>query len=245
MQLEGKIALVTGARRGIGRAIALKFAQNGADCVLVARSAPDELAEEIRAMGRRALALALDVSDAEAVEAAFKNAVKEMGGLDILVNNAGVTHDNLLIRMKLEQWREVIDVNLSGAFYCTKAAARPMLKSEGGRIINISSVIGQMGNAGQANYAASKAGLLGLTKSVAKELGSRGITVNAIAPGFIVTDMTHDLSDEAKSVLLSQIPLGTLGETEDVAELALFLASGKARYITGQTFNVDGGLVME
>ncbi|BCM90038.1 3-oxoacyl-[acyl-carrier-protein] reductase FabG [Abditibacteriota bacterium] len=245
MELEGKIAFITGARRGIGRAIALKFAQNGADCILVARSAPDELAEEIRALGRRVLPLALDVSDAEAVEATFKTAIKEMGGLDILVNNAGVTHDNLLIRMKLEQWRQVIDVNLSGAFYCIKAATRPMLKNEGGRIINISSVIGQMGNAGQANYAASKAGLLGLTKSVAKELGSRGITVNAIAPGFIVTDMTAELSDEAKGALLGQIPLGTLGQADDVAELALFLASGKARYITGQTFNVDGGLVME
>ncbi len=246
MQLEGKIAFITGARRGIGRAIALKFAQSGADCVLIARSEPPALADEIRALGRRALPLALDVSDAEAVESGFKSAVKEMGGLDILVNNAGITHDNLLIRMKLEQWRDVIDVNLSGAFFCTKAAARPMLKNElGGRIINISSVIGQMGNAGQANYAASKAGLLGLTKSVAKELGSRAITVNAIAPGFIVTDMTAELSDEAKGALLGQIPLGTLGEADDVAELALFLASGKARYITGQTFNVDGGLVME
>lgn len=245
MELEGKIAFITGARRGIGRAIALKFAEQGADCILVARTAPDELAEEIRALGRRALPLALDVSDAEGVDAAFKVAIKEMGGLDILVNNAGVTHDNLLIRMKLEQWRQVIDVNLSGAFYCIKAATRPMLKNEGGRIINISSVIGQMGNAGQANYAASKAGLLGLTKSVAKELGSRGITVNAIAPGFIVTDMTAELSEEAKGALMGQIPLGTLGEANDVAELALFLASGRARYITGQTFNVDGGLVME
>ena len=245
MELEGKIAFITGARRGIGRAIALKFAQGGADCILVARTAPDELADEIRALGRRALPLALDVSDAEAVDAAFKAAIKEMGGLDILVNNAGVTQDNLLIRMKLEQWRQVIDVNLSGAFYCIKAATRPMLKNEGGRIINISSVIGQMGNAGQANYAASKAGLLGLTKSVAKELGSRSITVNAIAPGFIVTDMTADLPDEAKDALMGQIPLGKLGEANDVAELALFLASEKARYITGQTFNVDGGLVME
>ena len=245
MLLEGKIALITGARRGIGRAIAWKFAQHGADCVLVARMAPDGLADEIRALGRRALSLSLDVSNAEGVENGFKDAVKEMGGLDILVNNAGVTHDNLLIRMKLEQWREVLDVNLSGAFYCTKAAARPMLQAKGGRIINISSVIGQMGNAGQANYAASKAGLFGLTKSVAKELGSRGITVNAIAPGFIVTDMTKEMNDEAKAALLGQIPLGTLGEADDVAELALFLASLKARYITGQTFNVDGGLVME
>lgn len=245
MQLENQVAFITGARRGIGRAIALKFAQHGADCILLARTAPDELAEEIRALGRRASALAVDVSDAEAVERAVKDAAKEFGRIDILVNNAGINDDGLLIRMKLEQWQRVLDVNLSGAFYATKAVARPMLKQESGRIINISSVIGQMGNAGQANYAASKAGLIGFTKSVAKELGSRGITANAIAPGFIETDMTHDLSDEAKVALLAQIPLGELGQAEDVAELALFLASGGARYITGQTFNVDGGLVME
>ncbi|PQV64783.1 3-oxoacyl-[acyl-carrier-protein] reductase [Abditibacterium utsteinense] len=245
MQLENQVAFITGARRGIGRAIALKFAQNGADCVLLARTAPDELAQEIRALGRRASALAVDVSDALAVEKAVKEAAKEFGRIDILVNNAGINDDGLLIRMKLEQWQRVLDVNLSGAFYATKAAARPMLKQESGRIINITSVIGQMGNAGQANYAASKAGLIGFTKSVAKELGSRGITVNAIAPGFIETDMTHDLSEEAKTALLGQIPLGKLGQAEDVAELALFLASGGARYITGQTFNVDGGLVME
>ncbi len=245
MQLENQVAFITGARRGIGRAIALKYAQNGADCVLVARSAPEELAAEIRALGRRALALAVDVADAEAVEKAIKETVKEFGRLDILVNNAGINDDGLLIRMKLEQWQRVMDVNLSGAFYATKAAARPMLKQESGRIINISSVIGQMGNAGQANYAASKAGLLGFTKSVAKELGSRGITCNAIAPGFIETDMTHEMTDEAKSALLGQIPLGKLGQADDVAELALFLASNGARYITGQTFNVDGGLVMQ
>ncbi len=242
--LENKVAFITGARRGIGRAIALKLARNGADCVLIARSQPTELAGEIRALGRRALPLAIDVADAEAVESGFKEAVKEMGGLHILVNNAGINEDGLLIRMKLEQWQRVIDVNLSGAFYCAKAAARPMLKGDYGRIINITSVIGQMGNAGQANYAASKAGLIGFTKSVAKELGSRGITCNAIAPGFIATDMTGELSDEAKTALLAQIPLGALGEVEDVAELALFLAGPGARYITGQTFNVDGGLVM-
>lgn len=242
--LENKIAFITGARRGIGRAIALNLAQNGADCVLVARSEPTELAEEIRALGRRALPLAVDVADADAVEAAFKTAIKEMGGLHILVNNAGINEDGLLIRMKLEQWQRVIDVNLSGAFYCTKAAARPMLKGDYGRIINITSVIGQMGNAGQANYAASKAGLIGFTKSVAKELGSRAITCNAIAPGFISTDMTGELPEDAKTALLAQIPLGKLGDVEDVAELALFLAGPGARYITGQTFNVDGGLVM-
>ena len=244
MQLENTVAFITGARRGIGRAIAVKFAQNGADCVLLARSAPDDLADEIRGLGRRALALACDVSDAEAVESAVKQAIAEFGKIDVLVNNAGIAQDGLLIRMKLEQWQNVIDVNLSGAFYCTKAVARHMLKANAGRIITISSVIGQMGNAGQANYAASKAGLIGFTKSVAKELGSRGITANAIAPGFITTDMTAELSEEAKTALLQNVPLGKLGEPEDVAEVALFLASPGARYITGQVLNVDGGLVM-
>lgn len=245
MQLENRVALITGARRGIGRAIALKFAEAGADCIVLARTAPEELAEELRGLGRRAVALAVDVSDPEAVETAVKKATGELGGLDILVNNAGITDDGLLIRMKLEQWRSVIDVNLSGAFYCTKAATRPLLKSSAGRIINITSVIGQTGNAGQANYAASKAGLIGFTKSVAKELGSRSVTCNAIAPGFITTDMTHEMNEEAKTALLAQIPLGGFGTPEDVAALALFLASADARYITGQVFNVDGGLVMD
>ena len=244
MKLENKVALITGARRGIGRAIAMKYAAAGADCILWARSAPEELAEEIRATGRRAVAVAVDVSDAAAVDAAVKTAVAEFGRIDILVNNAGIAEDGLLIRMKLEQWQRVLDVNLSGAFHCTKAVARPMLKNEGGRIINITSVIGQMGNAGQANYAASKAGLIGFTKSIAKELGSRGITVNAIAPGFITTDMTAEMNEEAVAALVGQIPLGKLGEPEDVAELALFLASDGARYITGQVMNVDGGMVM-
>ncbi|HEX8237289.1 MAG TPA: 3-oxoacyl-[acyl-carrier-protein] reductase [Abditibacteriaceae bacterium] len=244
MTLENKVAFITGARRGIGRAIALRYAQAGADCILLARSAPDELAEEIRGLGRRALALAVDVSDGDAVDAAVKQAVSEFGKIDILVNNAGINDDGLLIRMKLEQWRRVLDVNLTGAFHCTKAVVRPMLKNEAGRVINISSVIGQMGNAGQANYAASKAGLIGFTKSIAKELGSRGITVNAIAPGFITTDMTAEMSEEARAQLLQNIPLGALGEAEDVAEAALFLASDAARYITGQVLNVDGGMVM-
>lgn len=244
MQLENKVALITGARRGIGRAIALEYARNGADCILWARSAPDELADEIRALGRKVLAAAVDVSDTEAVDAAAKEAIKEFGKVDILVNNAGVTDDALLIRMKLEQWRRVLDVNLTGAFNCCKAVARQMLKAEGGRIINISSVVGQMGNAGQANYAASKAGLIGFTKSLAKELGSRGITVNAIAPGFIETDMTSELNDESKSALMGQIPLGCLGQAEDIAHCAVYLASENARYITGQVINVDGGMVM-
>ncbi|MDF2440762.1 MAG: 3-oxoacyl-[acyl-carrier protein] reductase [Abditibacteriota bacterium] len=244
MQLSNNVAFITGARRGIGRAIALKYAQQGADCVLLARSAPTELAAEIEALGRKALALAVDVSDADAVDASVKQAIAQFGRIDVLVNNAGIAQDGLLLRMKLEQWQNVIDVNLSGAFYCTKAVSRHMLKAERGRIINISSVIGQMGNAGQANYAASKAGMIGLTKSVAKELGSRGITCNAIAPGFITTDMTSDMSEEARKQLLKNIPLGALGEPEDVAEVALFLASPGARYITGQVLNVDGGMIM-
>ena len=244
MTLENKVAFITGARRGIGRAIALRYAQAGADCILLARSAPEELAAEIRGLGRRALALAVDVSDGDAVDAAVKQSITEFGKIDILVNNAGINDDGLLIRMKLEQWRRVLDVNLTGAFHCTKAVVRPMLKNDAGRVINISSVIGQMGNAGQANYAASKAGLIGFTKSIAKELGSRGITVNAIAPGFITTDMTAEMSEEARAQLLQNIPLGALGEAEDVAEAALFLASDAARYITGQVLNVDGGMVM-
>jgi 3-oxoacyl-[acyl-carrier protein] reductase len=244
MQLQGKVAFVTGARRGIGRAIALRCAQEGADLVLVARTAPDDLAQEIEQMGRRALALAVDVSDADAVEKGVKQAAGEMGKIDILVNNAGIAQDGLLIRMKTEQWRAVLETNLSGAFYCTKAVSRGMLKSEWGRIINISSVIGQMGNAGQANYAASKAGLIGFTKSVAKELGSRGITCNAIAPGFIATDMTNEMGEEARGALLSNIPLASFGEPEDVAHAAIYLASEGARYVTGQVLNVDGGLVM-
>lgn len=244
MELENKVAFITGARRGIGRAIALELAAAGADCVLIARTAPEELAQEISAKGRRALALAVDVADAAACENAIKQTVKELGGIDILINNAGINDDGLLMRMKEEQWQRVLNVNLNGAFYCAKAALRPMLKSGSGRIINISSVVGQMGNAGQANYAASKAGLIGFTKSLAKEVGTRGITANAIAPGFISTDMTHVMNEDVKTALLAQIPMGCLGEPEDVAKLALFLASPAARYITGQVMNVDGGLVM-
>lgn len=244
MQLQNKVALITGARRGIGRAIALEYARNGADCILWARSAPEELAEEIRAMGRKATAVAVDVADTAAVEAAMKDAVKEYGKIDVLVNNAGVTDDSLLIRMKLEQWQRVIDTNLTGVFNTCKALVRPMLKAESGRIINITSVVGQTGNAGQANYAASKAGVIGFTKSLAKELGSRGITVNAIAPGFITTDMTAVLSEEAKTAIQSEIPLGAMGEAEDIAHCAVYLASDGARYVTGQVLNVDGGMVM-
>jgi 3-oxoacyl-[acyl-carrier protein] reductase len=244
MILENQVAFITGARRGIGREIALEFARNGADCVLLARTAPEELAREIEALGRKALALACDVSDFAQVESAAKAATEAFGRLDILVNNAGVAQDALLLRMKPEQWQTVLDVNLTGAFYCAKACMKPLLKSERGRVINISSVIGQMGNAGQANYAASKAGLIGFSKSLAKELASRNITVNAIAPGFISTDMTSEMKPEAVESLLKSIPLATLGEASDVAACALFLASPGARYVTGQVLNVDGGLVM-
>jgi len=238
--------LVTGAGRGIGRAIALKFASAGADVVCVSRTQEnsEKVAAEARALGRRAWALAVDVADAAAVAAAAETALKEAGKVDILVNNAGVTRDGLLMRMSDADWDAVINTNLKGAFAFTKALTRSFLKQRSGRIINVASVIGLIGNAGQANYAASKAGLIGFTKSVAKELASRGITANVLAPGFIATDMTAVLKDEMKAEILKQIPLGTLGEPEDIANAALFLASAEARYITGQVLAVDGGMVM-
>ena len=238
--------MVTGAGRGIGRAIALKFASAGADVVCVSRTQEnsEKVAAEARALGRRAWALAVDVADAAAVAAAAETALKEAGKVDILVNNAGVTRDGLLMRMSDADWDAVINTNLKGAFNFTKALTRSFLKQRSGRIINVASVIGLIGNAGQSNYAASKAGLIGFTKSVAKELASRGITANVLAPGFIATDMTAVLKDEMKAEILKQIPLGTLGEPEDVANAALFLASAEARYITGQVLAVDGGMVM-
>jgi len=244
--LAGQVALVTGAGRGIGRAIALKFASAGADVVCVSRTQEnsEKAAAEARALGRRAWALAVDVADAAAVAAAAETALKEAGKVDILVNNAGVTRDGLLMRMSEADWDAVINTNLKGAFNFTKALTRSFLKQRSGRIINVASVIGLIGNAGQANYAASKAGLIGFTKSVAKELASRGITANVLAPGFIATDMTAVLKDEMKAEILKQIPLGTLGEPEDIANAALFLASAEARYITGQVLAVDGGMVM-
>jgi len=244
--LAGQVALVTGAGRGIGRAIALKFASAGADVVCVSRTQEnsEKAAAEARALGRRAWALAVDVADAAAVAAAAETALKEAGKVDILVNNAGVTRDGLLMRMSEADWDAVINTNLKCAFNFTKALTRSFLKQRSGRIINVASVIGLIGNAGQANYAASKAGLIGFTKSVAKELASRGITANVLAPGFIATDMTAVLKDEMKAEILKQIPLGTLGEPEDIANAALFLASAEARYITGQVLAVDGGMVM-
>jgi 3-oxoacyl-[acyl-carrier protein] reductase len=245
-QLAKQIAVITGAGRGIGRAIALKFASAGADIVCVSRSAEnaENAASEVRGLGGKGWAFALDVADAKAVGAAAEKILQETGRVDILVNNAGITRDGLLMRMSEEDWDAVLNTNLKGAFLFSKALTRPMIKQRSGRIINVASVIALMGNAGQANYAASKAALIGFTKSVARELASRGITVNALAPGFIETDMTAGLKDELKNELLKRIPLSIFGQPEDVANAALFLASPMARYITGQVLAVDGGLVM-
>jgi 3-oxoacyl-[acyl-carrier protein] reductase len=245
-QLESQIAVVTGAGRGIGRAIALKFAAEGADVVCVSRTQEnsEKVANEIGALGRKAWAFAVDVADSNAVNAAAEKILVDCGKVDILVNNAGVTRDGLLMRMSDADWDAVLNTNLKGAFLFTKAFFRVFAKQRSGRIINISSVIGLIGNAGQCNYAASKAGLIGFTQSVARELASRGVTVNAIAPGFIETDMTSELNEELKANVLKQIPMGDFGRADDIANAALFLASTSARYITGQVLTVDGGMVM-
>jgi 3-oxoacyl-[acyl-carrier protein] reductase len=245
-QLENQIAVVTGAGRGIGRAIALKFAAEGADVVCVSRTAEnsEKVAGEIRALGRKAWAHAVDVSDAEAVNTAAEKILAESGRVNILVNNAGVTRDGLLMRMSDADWDVVLNTNLKGAFLFTKAFTRAFLKQRSGRIINVASIIGLIGNAGQCNYAASKAGLIGFTQSVAREFASRGITVNALAPGFVETDMTAVLNPELKAELLKKIPLNSFGQAEDIACAALFLASPGARYVTGQVLTVDGGMVM-
>jgi 3-oxoacyl-[acyl-carrier protein] reductase len=244
--LDQQIAVVTGAGRGIGRAIALKFADEGADVVCVSRTVENsqKVANEVKAKGRRSWAVAVDVSDPAGVNAAAEQILKDAGRVDILVNNAGVTRDNLLMRMSEEEWDTVLNTNLRGAFVLTKAFTRAFLKQRSGRIINLASVVGLMGNAGQANYAASKAGLIGFTKSVAREFASRGITVNAIAPGFVETDMTAVLKPEIKTELMKRIPLGSLGSVDDIAGAALYLASPAARYVTGQVLTVDGGMVM-
>jgi len=244
--LANQVAVVTGAGRGIGRAIALKFGQAGADVACVSRTAEnsENVAAEIRASGGKARAYAVDVADSKAVAAAAEKILADAGRVDILVNNAGIVRDGLLMRMSDEDWDAVLDTNLKGAFAFTKAFSRALLKQRSGRIINISSVIGLIGNAGQCNYAASKAGLIGFTKSVAKELASRGITVNAIAPGFIETDMTAALDEKMRQQIIQEIPLRSLGKAEDVAEAALFLAGTGGRYITGQVLAVDGGMVM-
>jgi 3-oxoacyl-[acyl-carrier protein] reductase len=245
-QLANQIAVVTGAGRGIGRAIALKFAAEGADVVVVSRTQEnsEKVAAEIRALGRKAWAFAVDVSDGNAVTTAADKIIADCGKVDILVNNAGVTRDGLLMRMSDADWDTVLNTNLKGAFHFTRAFFRTFAKQRAGRILNISSVIGLIGNPGQSNYAASKAGLIGFTQSIARELGGRGVTVNAIAPGFIETDMTSDLNEELKGNILRQIPLGKFGQAADVADAALFLAGPGARYVTGQVLTVDGGMVM-
>lgn len=245
-ELANQVAVVTGAGRGIGRAIALSFAKAGADVVCVSRTMEnsEKTAAEVRAAGRKAWAHAVDVADSKGVAEAAEKILVEAGRVDILVNNAGVTRDGLIMRMSDEDWDTVLNTNLKGAFSFTKAFSRAFAKQRSGRIINVASVIGLMGNAGQANYAASKAGLIGFTKSVARELASRGVTVNAIAPGFIQTDMTAVLNDEVKSAVLNGIPMKAFGTAEDIAHAALFLASPGSKYITGQVLTVDGGMVM-
>ena len=244
--LKDRVAIVTGASRGIGKSIALLMAKNGAKIVASARNQEllDALVAEINSFGGEAIAVAGDVSKTEAANNLIATAVESYGQVDILVNNAGITKDGLILRMKDEDWDSVLDINLKGAFICTRAAAKVMTKKRYGRIINISSVVGEMGNAGQANYCASKAGLIGLTKSNARELAKRNVTVNAITPGFIATDMTDEISDKAKDELSAQIPLGRLGEAEDIAEAVLFLASERSKYITGQVLGVNGGMYM-
>ena len=246
MSLANQVALITGGARGIGKEIATLFAREGADLALFDVNAQvlEQTASELRALGRRGEGLVVDVTDASAVEAAGLKVPDKLSKIDILVNNAGITHDGLIVRMEESQWDRVLDINLKGTFLCTRAVAKAMLKARRGRIVSIASIVGLIGNPGQANYAASKAGVIGMTKSVAKELATRGITCNAIAPGFIKTEMTDRLADEAKQRLQALIPMGTLGEPRDVAQAALFLVSDAARYITGHVLVVDGGLAM-
>jgi 3-oxoacyl-[acyl-carrier protein] reductase len=245
-RLDGKTALVSGASQGIGAEVARQLGSRGARVVLAARSVArlETLAEELQGAGVEALPFALDLADAAGVEARFKQLPEEFSQIDVLVNNAGITDDNLFLRMKLEQWERVLRTNLSGTFALTKAAVRGMLRQRSGRIVTVSSVVGLMGNAGQANYAASKAGLIGFSKSLAKELGSRGITVNVVAPGFVQTAMTDALSPDVQDQMAGQIALGRFGVPADVAAAVLFLASEEAGYITGEVLNVSGGLYM-
>ena len=246
-RLDGKVALVTGAGRGIGRATALRLAQEGAKVAVNynASEAPaQEVVDQIQTAGGTAIAVKADVSDAAQVEAMVNQVIKELGGLHILVSNAGITRDNLLMRMGEEEWDAVLATNLDGPFWMTRAISRPMMKARSGRIINMSSAAGRMGNPGQANYSAAKAGLIGLTKTTARELASRGITCNAIAPGLIQTDLTADLPEAATQALTDLTPLGYVGSVDDVAAAAVYLASDEARYVTGQVLGVDGGIVM-
>ena len=244
--LAGKTAIITGASRGIGKAIAIQLAACGAKISLVARNQNglDTIQEIINDSGGEAQAVIGDVSNFKSFSGIVTQTLEKWKKIDILINNAGINRDNIIMRMKEDEWDSVMDINLKGCFNGIKAITRTMMKNKGGRIINITSVIGQIGNAGQSNYAASKAGIIGLTKSTAKELGSRNITINAVAPGYILTDMTDQLNNDVKEKLKSSIPLGRLGKPEDVASLVCFLVSDEAAYITGQTFNVDGGMVM-
>ncbi|MBO4852890.1 MAG: 3-oxoacyl-[acyl-carrier-protein] reductase [Schwartzia sp.] len=247
MLLDGKCALVTGASRGIGRAVALKLASEGAKVALNFagnEAAAEAVKQEIEAAGGEAILVKADVADEAAVQAMVQKTADAFGRIDILVNNAGITRDGLLARMKEEDWDAVLSTNLKGVFLATKAVAKVMMKQRAGRIVNMASVVGITGNAGQANYAAAKAGVIGFTKTIAKELASRGVTANAVAPGFIATDMTAVLSDKAKEAALAGIPLGRMGTPEDIAAAVLFLVSDQASYITGQVLNVDGGMVM-
>ncbi|WP_426447163.1 3-oxoacyl-[acyl-carrier-protein] reductase [Paenibacillus sp. S-38] len=245
--LTGKVALVTGASRGIGRAIAVALAEAGADVVVNyagSEGAAAETVQAVEALGRKAVKIKANVGQSQEVDDMFKQVLETFGRIDILVNNAGITRDNLIMRMKEEEFDQVIETNLKGVFNCIKAATRPMMKQRSGRIINISSVVGALGNAGQMNYVAAKAGVIGMTKSAAKELASRGITVNCVAPGFIETDMTDKLNEELRQSLLTQIPLARLGQPEDIAKAVRYLASEDASYLTGQTIHVDGGMYM-
>jgi 3-oxoacyl-[acyl-carrier protein] reductase len=246
MRLKDKVALITGGARGIGQAIALTFAKEGADIVVadVNLEIAQKTASEIENLGAKALALEMDVTNYDLVEAGINKILDKMGKVDILVNNAGITKDNLVLRMSQAEWDAVINVNLKGTFNCIKAVSRPMVKQRSGRIISIASIIGLMGNPGQANYAASKAGIIALTKTIAKELASRNINANAVAPGFIQTEMTAKLPEDIRKKMLEAIPLAKLGTPQDVANLCLFLASDESSYITGQTITIDGGMVM-
>jgi 3-oxoacyl-[acyl-carrier protein] reductase len=247
IDLSGRGALVTGGSRGIGRAVVLRLARQGADVVFSYRGNEEAAAScvaEIEGLGRKALAVQADVTDPAAAEALVGAAVESLGKVDIVVNNAGITRDDLIMRMGLDTWREVLETNLFGAFYVTKAVMRPMLRARYGRIINMTSVAGIAGNAGQANYSSAKAGLIGLTKATARELASRGITVNAVAPGFVLTELTQGLPDALKDEITARTPLGRFGTTEEIATAVAFLASDEAGYITGQVLAVDGGLVM-
>ena len=247
MGLTGKCAVVTGASRGIGRAIALELASLGARIVVNYSGSADkaeEVVTQIKQHGGEAIAVQANVADEQSVQQLMKTAIDTFGSIDILVNNAGITRDNLILRMKDNEWDDVLNTNLKGVFLCTKAVTRQMMKQRAGRIINISSIVGVRGNAGQANYVAAKAGVIGLTKTTAQELASRNILVNAIAPGFITTEMTEQLPEDMKQAMLQQIPLAKLGQPEDVAKAVAFFASNSANYITGQTLHVDGGMVM-